>query len=345
MQQGRSQSSDWALVDMFSVPITVVSIGIVTYNSENHIVACLRSVFSQTWPSLEVVVLDNCSSDRTVDRVREHFPDVRLLVNPRNTGFSGGHNRLIGESEGAHYLALNPDVVLTTTYVEEMIRALEREPDIGWVSGKLLFLAQEGERTNRIYTTGHEIHRNGAVSNIGYGDDDHGQYGQAAEVFGANAAAALYRREMLEDVRITANQYFDELFFMYGTDPELDWRARILGWRCWYTPRAVGYHVGHASAGLNDPRIRLDYLRRRYIMVLKCADRYDLLFYYVPMMFADLVAALSSRNRTLTKAIVGVVPHLPEIARKRHRMMARRRAARDQLRRWFKPGQVMIGLC
>lgn len=320
----------------------LVSIGIVTYNSQDYIGMCLKSVEEQTWPSLEVVVLDNCSSDVTVRCIREHYPNVRLLVNSRNTGFSGGHNFLITETEGSYYMPLNPDVVLKPNYVEEMVKAIEKEPDIGWVSGKLLFLKKAGEPTKRIYTTGHQIYRNGLIHNIGYGEEDRGQYDKDREVFGANGAAPLYRRTMLEDIRVGSNEYFDEMFFTYGTDPELDWRARIFGWHCWYTHKAIGYHEGSASGALNDPRIRVDYTRRRYIMVLKCAETRDLLFYYIPMLLGDLILAFRYRSKKIIKAIVGVVFYLPEIMRKRHRMMRRRRASHDEVRQWLQASRMHV---
>jgi len=327
---------------MTAIPSATVSIGIVTYNSEDYIAVCLRSVFDQTWPSLEVKVLDNCSSDGTVDRIRECYPDVPIIVSLRNRGFAAGHNRLIAETHGSYYMPLNPDVLLTPTYVEEMVKMVEKDPDIGWVSGKLLFLTRNGEPTNCIYTTGHEICRNGIIDNVGYGEEDNGQYDAPREAFGANGAAPLYRRVMLEDVQVAPHQYFDEMFFMYGADPELDWRARILGWHCWYTPNAIGYHVAAASDGLMCPQIRLEYSRRRYIMVLKCAELDDVLSYYVPMLLGDLALALRKRHKGIVKAILGVIPRLPEIIAKRHRMMVRRRTAPNQIRAWFRPSPMHV---
>lgn len=320
----------------------VVSIGIVTYNSEDYVIPCLRSVFEQTWSSFEVVVLDNCSIDGTVERIRQNYPDVQLFLNSRNTGFSRGHNRLIAETNGGYYMPLNPDVVLTPNYVQEMIKALEREPEIGWVCGKLLFLSKAGEQTDRIYSTGHKIYRNGIIGNIGYGEHDNGQYEQAQEVFGANGAAPLYRRAMLEDIRVGAEEYFDEMFFMYGSDPELDWRARILGWHCWYTPIAIGYHVASASGGLTDPWIQLDYIRRRYIMVLKCADWHDLLCYYIPMLLGDMLLAVRYRSKKTARAILGVVSYLPGIIRRRHTMMVRRRSKRAHICPWFQASRMHV---
>jgi GT2 family glycosyltransferase len=299
-------------------------------------------VLSQNWPSIEIIVIDNKSTDDTVAVIRRDYPNICLLVNPRNEGFSRAQNRLIAQTIGKYYMPLNPDVVLTPDYVEEMVKIIESGQNIGWVSGKLLFLTEGSKFTKRIYTTGHCIYRNGLIENIGYGEEDSGQYDKAREVFGANGAAPVYCRSMLEDIRVGPNEYFDKMFFMYGSDPELDWRARILGWHCWYTPKAIGYHVGSASRAQNRYSFHVDYIRRRYIMILKCAETHDILFYYIPMLLGDFLLALRYRNKKIIKAILGIPLYMPKIICKRRRMMRRRCTRREEISRWFKISRMHV---
>lgn len=314
-----------------------VAIGILTYNSAPHIRACLESVRSQTWPNVEVAVLDNCSSDETVELVRKHHPDVRLLINDVNTGFSGGQNRLIRELDAVYYMPLNPDVTLEPDAVANLVKVLEQRPDAGAASGKLYFMTPDGEKTSRVYTTGHLFYRNGRLANIGYGEEDAGQFGVEREVFGVNGAAPLYRRKMLEEVAVAPGEYFDELYFMYGADPDLDWRARLFGWRAWYTPEVVGYHVEHASGGRNGTAAEIAYVQRRYVMVLKNAGAWDVITYYAGMIIGDYGEARRTQRAVVAKAIEGLPRLLPDIWCKRRRIMRHRKASRRDIVKWFAP--------
>ena len=99
--------------------IKKVSVSLLTYNSLQYLPGCLPSILSQTYPNLEVAVVDNASSDGTVNVFRENHPDLRLFVNEKNLGHSGGHNQGIRFSDGEYVLIINPDVVLTPTVVYE----------------------------------------------------------------------------------------------------------------------------------------------------------------------------------------------------------------------------------
>src|ERR1019366_2575883 len=150
----------------------------------------------------------------------------------------------IRQAKGEWILALNPDVLLAPNFVSCLLKGGELDPSIGTVCGKLLraspTLGIPPERqvdSAGIYFTPTFRHLDRG-SNL----PDEEQYNQPAFVFGATAAAALYRRGMIENVTVE-EEFFDEDFFLYREDADVSWRAQLQGWRCLYLPEAVGYHV------------------------------------------------------------------------------------------------------
>lgn len=166
---------------------------------------------------------------------------MALVRSHRNLGYAGAANRAIRESSGAYVLLLNPDVTLAPTFVERLPEVAERDPGIGSLTGKLL-RRPAGPGECRIDSTGHVLYRSRWAADRGTGEPDRGQYDAPGEVFGVSDAAALYRRAMLEDVRVGA-EYFPESFFAYLEDVDLDWRARLRGWRAYCVPGAVAHYA------------------------------------------------------------------------------------------------------
>lgn len=312
-----------------------VSVGIVTYNSRDHIDGCLQSLLQQTYPHLDIIVIDNQSADSTVDWIAEHWPQCRLIRNETNVGFANAHNQAIALTASDYYMPLNPDVVLSPTYVAALVEAIQAAPDIGWVCGKMLFVNADGSPTGDIYSTGHAVFADGFAINIGFREPDHHQFEQPREVFGANAAAPLYRRQMLEQLSRQANDFYDQTIFLYGEDVELDWRARLLGWRCLYTPQAVGYHVHGASAGASKWPIRKDITANRYYTVFKNAFLLDVLAYNLPAFMGHCLFMLITEPRRAIATIASVVSRIRIIINRRRWMSQNRKISRQELHQWF----------
>jgi GT2 family glycosyltransferase len=251
----------------------LVSVGLVTWNSEDHIRTCLAKLGDMGYPNLELIVVDNGSIDRSLELVRHCWPAAQVIENGRNEGFCRAHNTAIRASAGEYYLALNPDVELPPGFIEHLVSALEGRPEFGSVVGKMW---QRGPATPPLLdAAGLMLDRRRHQYLRGRGEPDHGQYDAAEEIFGADGAAPLYRRSMLEDVKIEG-QYFDEKFFAYMEDVDLAWRARLLGWRCWYEPSAVAIHARTFQPGRRRERsrpMRRMAVKNRYLMLLKNEGR------------------------------------------------------------------------
>lgn len=252
------------------MPEPLVSIGLVTWNSAAHLPDCLNALARQDFANFELIVVDNASADDSLDLVKQYYPGAIVIRNADNTGFCHAHNQAIQASKGAYYLPLNPDVEMEVGYVSNLVRALENRHEYGSTAGKLLLKPYE-EDCWRLDSTGLFIDRRRRQYLRGHGEFDQGQYDDPDEVFGVDGAAPLYRREMLEDIKIDG-QYFDESFFAHKEDVDLAWRARLFGWRCWYQPLAVAYHQRSFRPGQRQEvalDIRIDAVKNRYLLLIK----------------------------------------------------------------------------
>ena len=210
------------------------------WNGLRFLEACLASVASQTCSDYQVFLVDNGSTDGSAEYVREAFPWVQVLSSPANLGFAAAVNWGIRESRSSYVATLNNDVWLESQWVEEMLRAAREGERVGMIASKvLLALAPD-----RFDSSGISLDRAGFAWHLGRGQNDNPTESEMREVFGPCAAAALYKREMLDQVGL-----FDEDFFAFLEDADLAWRARLAGWKCLHAPAARAYHIHSATAG------------------------------------------------------------------------------------------------
>jgi GT2 family glycosyltransferase len=317
--------------------VATASVGIVTFASASHIGRCLEAVRVQTRAPAEVVVWDNASADGSADLARRH--GARVLVSGTNVGFAAAANELIRATTGPYLLLLNPDASPAPDYLARLVAAAETDARLGSVTGKLIRpAAPEGPVV--LDSTGHVLYRNRAALNRGENEPDRGQYDTAGEVFGVCAAAALYRRAMLEDVRVGA-EYFAADFFAYLEDVDLDWRARLRGWRAWYEPAAVCVHArGHrGKRRMKYPWALRHSLKNRYLMMVRNDRLADVLRDLPAIAGMEGLLALDYllTRPTALRGYVDLVRLLPRAAAARRVIQSRRLAPPSSLRDWRRP--------
>lgn len=218
-----------------------VTVVIPNWNGERFLNTCLNALRRQSFRDFETVLVDNGSTDDSVDFVGQNFPEVRILSLEENRGFSAAVNAGIRASGVQEYVALlNNDTEADPGWLEALLRAAGRYPEVSLFASKLV----DFHDRRVLDGAGDALRRSGLPYRIGHRELDRGQFEREAFVFGACAAAALYRRALFEEIGL-----FDEDFFAYCEDGDVSFRAQLAGHRCLYVPEAVVYHVGSASTG------------------------------------------------------------------------------------------------
>ena len=324
-----------------------VAVGIINYGDYRHLPLCLDSVKRQSLKADRVMLLDNQSCDEAIAPIASAYPEVHLLSMRENLGYSGGANRIIREAAGYDYiLLLNPDAVLDPRCLEEMVIAMDSAPGAGAVGGKLVLgdpqlesdLDDTGPRI--LDSTGHLVFRNRRVIDRGHGEHDLGQYDQPEEIFSVCGAAVLFRRAMLEEVRI-GSEYFDEDFFAYKEDVDICWRAQLLGWSSFYNPVATAYHLRGWKR--RDDRRSVPWIRKyhsfknHYLMMIK--NELPALFWrdFLPILWLGVraTAYISIMEPALWRSVLDLRKYWPRAQHKRRIIMGRRRASVEMMGRWF----------
>jgi GT2 family glycosyltransferase len=319
----------------------LVSVTIVTYNSGRFIKRCLESVLDQKYPNLEIVVIDNASTDGTAD-ILEQFDDrCRIIYNSENIGFAAAQNQAISVSGGEWVLTLNPDVLLLKNFIQALVEAAHLDPKIGTVCGKLLSIRATFDLHDKQLVDSTGIYFTPMLRHLDRGSQevDNGHYLNFEYVFGATAAAALYRRQMIEDIQIDG-EFFDPDFFVYREDADVAWRAQLMGWRCIYTPIARGYHVRNVLPGNRralPPEINMHSVKNRFLMRLKnmTGDLYRRNWFSITTRDLIVVGACLIRERSSLKAFLYLARNWRRVLAKRAEIMKRRRVKDDYIASWF----------
>lgn len=319
----------------------LVSVAIVTFNSARYIRQCLEFALCQDYQPLEIVVVDNASTDGTADILGLFEQRVRVVRNRDNKGFAGGQNQAIGLCRGDWVLALNPDVRLQPDFISNLVSAGEGDNSVGTVCGKLLSMSDDFEipKTSVIDSTGIFFTPNLRHFDRGSKEVDHGLYDNAEYVFGATGAAALYRRKMVDDVSVDG-EFFDGDFFAYREDADLAWRAQLLGWKCLYLPEAVAYHVRHVLPSNRrsvSSAINMHSVKNRFLMRINNLSGRQYLRHFLPITLRDVLVfgGCLVRERSSLRAFLLVLTNFRKAWRKRQIISARRRASEGDMARWF----------
>ena len=331
----------------------LVSVSIVTWNSLKYIGKCLNAIAKQSYPNIEIIVIDNNSADGTVKYLKENFPEVKLVENRENKGFCAGHNIGIKLSRGDFILCLNPDVFIEKTYIEELLKVMNDNPNVGGCIGKLYQYNRQTESREKhsieiIDTTGLSIMKSRRFVARGHKEIDNGQFDRMEYIVGVDGMAPLYRKKMLESTKIEG-EYFDELFFAYCEDHDLCLRAQIYGWKFIFVPTAIGYHVRawkHVKRWILSnlktrksmrPELKSMAIRNHYLTVLK-NDFKKLFLKYMPFILLRAIKVIGyillfeqSSIRGITEFIILI----PRALRKRKIIMKNRKITDNYMEQWF----------
>jgi GT2 family glycosyltransferase len=240
-----------------------VTAAVLNFNGRALLEVVLPSLAAQEYRDFEVVVVDDCSTDDSVEYLREDWPEVRVLgTGPVNVGVSAALNVAVAAATGELVALLNNDIELDPGWLGELVAALDRHPEAATAAGKLL----NYRRRELIDGAGDIFTRAAMAWGRGAGQLDRGQYEEEEEVFAPTAGAGLYRVSALSDVGP-----FDESFHAYFEDVDWGLRAQLAGYRSRYVPSAVGYHMGSVTTQGDRNRRYYGQKRRNALAVMvKC---------------------------------------------------------------------------
>ncbi len=319
-----------------------VSVTIVTYNSGRFIKRCLESVLAQKYPGKEIIVVDNASTDGTVD-ILEQFDDrCQIVYNDENIGFAAAQNQAIRLGTGDWVMTLNPDVLLLPDFIQALVDAGQFDRKVGTVCGKLLTILASFDLPDKPLVDSTGIYFTPTMRHLDRGSQevDNGHYLNHEYVFGATAAAALYRRAMIDDIAIE-DEFFDPDFFVYREDADVAWRAQLLGWKCIYTPHARGYHVRNVLPGNRRALpsvINMHSVKNRFLMRIKnmTGDLYRRNFFSITARDLVVLSCCLVREQSSLKALAYVGRNWKRVLAKRREIMRRKRVDDEYIASWFR---------
>lgn len=244
----------------------MLSVIIVTFNSKKPIDSCLNSLFAQGYKGFESIIVDNASEDGTPQFIKEFYPEIKLIENKQNLGACKARNQGIKAAKGDWVLCIDCDISLGEGFLEKITHLADlSEGCVGMFQPKVL----ESDKKH-IYSCGIYLSKIRRFYDIGRKKLDNGNFNVSRYVFGACAAAVLYRRKCLEEIKEDTG-YFDERFFFLAEDVDLSWRAQKKGWKVVFYPEAVCYHAGNSSNTSLKTRQYLCF-RNRYFLIFKNDD-------------------------------------------------------------------------
>ncbi|MDD5594909.1 MAG: glycosyltransferase family 2 protein [Candidatus Omnitrophica bacterium] len=270
----------------------IVSIIIATSGAGGYLKKCLDSCLMQSFKNFELIVIDNSSNNSLGAEIQRLYPSVKLFRNPQPLSYCNSLNLGISSSMGDFVFCLNDDVSLEKDYLEKTFNIFPLDKKIGAVCGKIL---RSDAKT--IDSTGLFLSYCRTAKERGYGKKDRRQYEKPGYIFGVNGAVLFCRKKMLEEIK-EPEGYFDPCFNFFYEDLDLAWRARRAGWKAYYTPYAIAYHVRGGSfridsKGIDKPFARrylseerhLDLIKNRYLTMVK-NEKLSSFLLHLPGIFA-----------------------------------------------------------
>jgi GT2 family glycosyltransferase len=322
----------------------LISVVVLNWNGDRIVEECLMSLRTQSYHPVEIIVVDNASTDGSADLIKMRFREVKLIVNDRNLGYGGGNNVGIQASHGKYIMILNNDARIDPDCIKELKRSIEKDKRYGACASKILL---DG-KGNLLDAAGITIYRDGL--SIGRGRlENADRYQREEEVFFASGCACLLRKEMLDDIGL-----FDEDFFAYADDTDMGWRAQLAGWKCIYNPKAIVYHLHSASSSAYSPlkaflveRNRIWVAMKYYPISLLIVGQLHTLKRYIYQAYGALVGRGAAGKFTkifskiqlikiLFKVYYSVLKNLPIILQKRSKMKMKKRISNKEVYEFFK---------
>lgn len=322
----------------------LASVIIVNFNGRKYLKKCLESLKRQTYSEMEVILVDNASSDGSLRYVKENFPWVKVVENQRNVGFAEGCNIGAKHANGEYLVFLNYDTEVDSKWLEALIEAAESSPKVAICGSKILDM----QYRNIIQEVGGLCDVYGFSLSRGWGEPDIGQYQGVIQTFYVSGASLLIKKKIADKIGL-----FDSKYFFNQEDVDLCWRAHLAGYTVVVNPLSVVYHKGGGAAsgapGDNIYKEKGEYVTsvwRRYHAeknilrtLLKNWSLPSLLkvlpiffFLYFSEIFLYVVTRRSNAALAYLKALLWNIRNIKDTWRKRYEVQMLRKVSDREIR-------------
>ncbi len=315
-----------------------IDIVIPNWNGKDLLRACLDSLKQQVFTDYSVIVVDNGSSDGSLEMLQSHYPEVLLISWPENRGFSVAVNAGIKASTAPLLFLLNNDTELHKDCLQELVNTAEKQKQADFFAAKMLNFHDH----TLLDGAGDAYLRGGVGYRLGTMERDSELYSTPGQLFGACAGAAVYRRSMLEETGC-----FDEDFFAYLEDVDLNLRANSRGKICWYVPGAKVYHVGSATTGSKINAFTVSLSTRNNFYILLKNYPLSLLLRFVPVIliyqfFWFCFVVKKNQVPAYCKGLWDFMVNAPKIYAKRKQNLVKQTVSNSQLAAIMKKAESSV---
>jgi GT2 family glycosyltransferase len=254
--------------------LPLISVIIPNYNGSRYLKSCLESLAVQSWKEFEVIIVDNASTDDSVEMARTVAPNAVLLPQKSNLGFAGGANAGIRSARGSWAALLNNDTEVAQDWILQCTKAIQDHPEASFFACRVLDYSDR----SRVFSAGDCFLRAGIGYRRGQEQPDRKEFLEEREIFSASGCAGLYRKTALEEAGL-----FDERFFAYLEDVELGLRLQSRGHQGRYAPRAEVYHHGATTSGGEFSSLSVYLRTRNALLILLKSIPFTILMRCLPM--------------------------------------------------------------
>lgn len=280
---------------------------IVNYNGKGLLERFLPSVGKLDYENLEVIIVDNASTDGSRSFIKNNYPHFKLVENSQNFGTAEGSNLGIPNAKGEYILWLSNDMELDPLLLRWMVKTSESSPDIGMCTCKMRRITAQGEKLNIIDSVGGDVDIFGFPSARGIDEPDEGQLDNASDVFFSFGGAMLVKKEVINKIG-----GYDPTFFTLADDIDLCWRAHLAGYRVVAQPKALLYHRVSATLGTTFGRSKKRYLSEKntFRMLLKnysTATLVKTIPLYLSILTTEIILFTGLRKPRMTNAYIKAI--------------------------------------
>ena len=282
-----------------------IAVVILNWNGKNFLDDLLPTLVQHTPPEVDIVVGDNASSDNSVEFLKQNYPQIQIIQNDKNYGFAEGYNRVLNKVKADYFVLLNSDVEVTPNWIEPVIDMMEADDDIAICQPKLLSFYNRdtfeyaGGAGGYIDKYGYPFCRGRLFTTL---EKDNGQYDDACEIFWATGAAMFVKAKVWKQLG-----GLDGDFFAHMEEIDFCWRAKNGGYKVYYCPQSVVYHIGGGTLPPSSPFKTFLNFRNNFSLLFKNLQKRQLTYVFPIRILMDWVAALKFLSEKKPKEFTAVM--------------------------------------